>query len=337
MGIYLRRTIKGRGKMKLRFIQSSVKEAIDNLPSGLCFFDSNGMLVLCNKVMHRLSFALTGRDLQTMSDLNSALNMPQEEGFALRDGEVFLFKDGTAWQFRSSVVHDFLGNTYIEYVAANVTKLYEKQKSLTYSRIEQEKLASHMRQIVDNITAITREEEILTMKMQIHNEVGWCLQSLRQFHAEGCPLEEKPAIAAGLNKIAGILQGEIGHDDEADALSELCRSAASLGVDIAIEGDFPEDEVLEILLVAAIRECVTNTLRHAVGDRVLAVITDGENFIHARISNNGKQPEKTIVEGGGFASLRRRIEKAGGKMEVQSLPNFALNISLPREEGSLNL
>ncbi len=337
MGIYLCRTMKNRGRMKLPFIQSSFKEAIDNLPSGICFFNKNGMLVLCNKVMHRLSFELTGRDLQTMSDLNSALHILPEQSSALRDGEVFLLDDGTAWQFRRGVVTDFLGNTYTEYVAANVTELYKKQKSLTHSKAEQEKLAEYIRQIVDNVTAITREEEIITMKMQIHNEVGWCLQSLRQYHAEGCPLEEKAAITAGLNKIVGILQGEIGHDDETDILSELRRSAACLGVSIDIEGVFPEDEVLETLLAAAIRECVTNTLRHAEGDRVSAALSYNENSVNALITNNGKQPDKVIVEGGGFAGLRRRVEKAGGKMAIQSLPSFALSISLPIEKGGVKL
>lgn len=43
--------------------RSAVKEAFDNLPSGICFFDKNGMVTLCNYQMHRLVFALSGRDL----------------------------------------------------------------------------------------------------------------------------------------------------------------------------------------------------------------------------------------------------------------------------------
>ena len=98
------------------------------------------------------------------------------------------------WQFSNRTVNDVFGNTYTEYVAVNITELSEKQKELRHSNAEQKKLAAHMRRIIDNVTAIVREEEILSMKMRIHNQVGWCLQSLRQYYAGGCLAEEKGAI-----------------------------------------------------------------------------------------------------------------------------------------------
>lgn len=63
---------------RLGHLQSSIKEAVDNLPSGVCFFDKNGFVVLCNRTMYRLAFAITGRDLQTFSELENALrNLPE--------------------------------------------------------------------------------------------------------------------------------------------------------------------------------------------------------------------------------------------------------------------
>ena len=49
---------------------------------------------------------------------------------------------------------------------------------------------------------------------------------------------------------------------------------------------------------------------------------------------NGAVPKEKITEGGGLSMLRRRIEKAGGKMEVWSIPRFKLIISLPEQEGA---
>ena len=43
-----------------------VKEAFDNLPSGICFFDKNGMVKLCNYQMHRLVFALHRPDVERL-------------------------------------------------------------------------------------------------------------------------------------------------------------------------------------------------------------------------------------------------------------------------------
>ena len=54
------------------------------------------------------------------------------------------------------------------------------------------------------------------------------------------------------------------------------------------------------------------------------------------ITNNGKRPDGPIVEGGGLSTLRRRVERAGGTMVVQSLPIFKLTVTVPREkEGVL--
>lgn len=48
------------------------------------------------------------------------------------------------------------------------------------------------------------------------------------------------------------------------------------------------------------------------------------------IYNNGQPPEKEIREGGGLTNLRHRIETEGGRMLVQSFPEFALVIEIPK-------
>jgi hypothetical protein len=41
---------------------TSIKEAFDNLPTGVCFFNEVGLPVLCNRTMQRFSFAVCGKD-----------------------------------------------------------------------------------------------------------------------------------------------------------------------------------------------------------------------------------------------------------------------------------
>ena len=50
--------MQGLGRRYL--LRRTVKDAFDNLPSGICFFDSNGIAVLCNKQMDRLIYELKG-------------------------------------------------------------------------------------------------------------------------------------------------------------------------------------------------------------------------------------------------------------------------------------
>ncbi len=54
----------------------SIKEATDKLPMGICFADPDGRIILCNNRMRRLSFALSGHELQITEDLEAALARP---------------------------------------------------------------------------------------------------------------------------------------------------------------------------------------------------------------------------------------------------------------------
>ena len=55
-----------------RSLRRASKESVDNLPSGICFADSNGVIVLCNRQKHRLCPDLMGRDLQYLDELRAA-------------------------------------------------------------------------------------------------------------------------------------------------------------------------------------------------------------------------------------------------------------------------
>lgn len=315
--------------MKKRLSKSAIKGAFDNLPVGICFFDQNGISVLCNRQMHRLAFTMTGRDLQLCSELTEALaHIEEREGF-MRDGSAVLFPDGTVWQFQQRTVT--ADDAYLQFIAVDSTEVYKRKKDLEISTARQAEVVAGLRSIMSNVVSITREEEILTMKMFVHDKLGWFLQRLRRYKAEADHSVNKAEIAHALTSVAGALHGEIGHDDVIDPLTELCRVASSLGVTVTITGvalaNCPEKDLIQDV----IRECVTNTIRHAEGDKVFVSITRENGNVTARVTNNGRQPEAEITEGGGLSSLRRQIEKAGGMMLIQSVPEYILTVTLPSE------
>jgi len=117
-----------------------------------------------------------------------------------------------------------------------------------------------------------------------------------------------------------------------DEWEQLQSRARDLGVELDIGGELPEHEILRHLVVLSVRECVTNCVRHARGDKVFVRITPSRDGIICRITNNGKAPTQSIVEGGGLSGLRRRIEREGGNMKLQSSPAFALIVTLPLKE-----
>ena len=103
---------------------TSIKEAFDNLPTGVCFFNQAGLPVLCNRTMHRFSFAVCGRDVQFITDLQDCLSedfIPLEG--AEKSGKIFTLSDGSAWQLeKRSILHES-GETYTQYITLDVTQL----------------------------------------------------------------------------------------------------------------------------------------------------------------------------------------------------------------------
>ena len=81
----------------------------------------------------------------------------------------------------------------------------------------------------------------------------------------------------------------------------------------------------------AIREAMTNAIRHA-GANELTVQTEiQENTLYAVIKNNGSRPIASISEGSGLSTLRSRIERAGGNMEIRCSDGVELHIEIPRK------
>lgn len=53
------------------------------------------------------------------------------------------------------------------------------------------------------------------------------------------------------------------------------------------------------------------------------------------ITNNGKLPEGVVVPKGGLLNLLRYVADCGGKMKIESLPQYVLSIELPSKNGEI--
>ena len=106
-----------------------------------------------------------------------------------------------------------------------------------------------------------------------------------------------------------------------------------MNVELAFDGEIPDDESVRRLLILACRECVTNCVKHAGGDRVLVKITPQNGYCFVSLTNNGAAPDGEITEGGGLSSLRKSVENAGGKMNILHFPDFELQLLLKKGEA----
>lgn len=318
--------------------RSSVKEGFDNLPSAICFAGQSGIIMLCNRQMHRLCHILMGMDLQQISELRHALDEPQPAVEIVDEkARIYRFPDHTLWQFAETPITDVDGNSYIQVQAIDVTELHEKRAELERENRELAEANQRAKELYAELDQIVREKETLAMKIRVHDDMGQCLLSTQNLLTQDSSLED---FRSGGRRWAQTLQritaAEHGPDarrgGNSDLLSELMASAAEIGVRVQLQGELPELEENARLMIAAMRECVTNTVRHAGGTEMTVRITQTQKADVAVITNNGKAPESEIVEGGGLSGLRRSVENRNGTMMVGSEPAFRLSIVLPREE-----
>ena len=315
---------------------SSIKEAFDNLPTAVCFFNESGLPVLCNLAMQRFSFAVCGKDVQFITDLESFLSddfVPVAE--VRKDGKVFILDDGSAWRLEKRTFTHESGESYTQYIAADVTDLQKSRVELTKENEQLRYVQAELKRLSANVVAITREEEILNTKMRVHDEMGKCLVAAQKYLKTDCTESIPDSLAAAWQRAVSMLKYSNDTPDE-DMLSQIRKTCKFVKVDFVQTGELPKEERIAYLLTCAVRECVTNAVRYAAATELYADFTENEHTATVMVTNNGTAPESEIVEGGGLSTLRRRVERAGGTMIVQSAPRFQLTVSIPKEkEGVL--
>ena len=318
---------------KTSITPGSIREAADNLPSGLCICHMNGLPVLINRKMTELSRVLTGRDL-----LSGELFWKELEGFtdqrgirktAHGDELIFILPDESVWQFsRTETMAD--GSIYVQTVAAEITDIYRLTEELAQQNEVLDGQHRRLKKLKEDIIQITQEEEVLASKVSIHDELGRCVLASRLALAQEQPAEALDTVAVmwmqTAERLATIAQDAQQAGD--NTLSQLTSAAAALGCAIDLDGKLPENGDTAYLLLTAVREAVTNAVRHAGADRVMVRLREEGDTLTAVITDNGTAQAVSVTEGGGLGSLRRKVEQAGGEMEIKCEAGVSLHLRL---------
>lgn len=313
----------------------SIKESFDNLPSGVCYFNEAGLPVLCNRTMHRFSFAVCGKDVQYITDLEScfAKDFVSSAG-VYKDGNVFILPDRKAWKIEKRSIADEKGNIYTQYVATDVTDLNRNREELMKENEQLRKVRAELKKLSANVVAVTREEEILNTKMRVHDEMGRCLIEAQKYLQEDQEESIPDSVALSWKRAVSMVKYNNDIPNE-DMLSQIRKACESMKLAFIKNGNLPKQEKVAYIFTCAIRECVTNAVRYAKADNLYATFSENENEFTVTVTNDGIKPEKEIVEGGGLSTLRRRVERIGGFMRIDSKPQFMLTVTVPKEKEGI--
>lgn len=323
-------------KNKKNRIARQIRTAIDSYPDGICFAAVDGRPILANRRINAVCSALTGhtitnaevmwRELGQQSDKEDVL--PEEPG--AEDRHICCLPNETVWQFRRQTL-SVNGMPIRQYDAVDITELYQYQKQLRASNIRVAQMHDRQRELLQNIVENNLEKELLRAKMRIHGDFGRLLIMTKNELTDESREEDRSRLfTAWENVIADMENSALSHrTSESSPESELVQVADMIGCRLEFIGEQPRERKALLLLYAAIREALTNAVRHAGADRLTIAMTETEREYHAEIRNNGRRVS-SIQEGGGLGDLRRRLEQEGAAMEIRCEDGVALCLTIPK-------
>lgn len=333
IAVWLLRNIHHHEKVQITTM--SVKEATDSLPIGICWYVPGGIVLLANHAMEAFCEKATGGLLQSGEELwEQLLTGKLQDGcqtLIIGGDVVTILPDGTAWNLRNETV-PYEKHSVCMLLALDVTETYRKTLDLQKKQEKLKALGKRLDKVNQEIVALTTEREILNARVQMHDELGNNLLSIKRFMLHGGTQEERAVLMESLGHNLSFLKNDR-PSPVRDEYELMIETAARLGVSVSVTGELPQTEPHKHILATAIHECFTNALRHAHGDELRICITQEDAYILAVFENNGQQPTGEIHEKGGLFSLRALTERAGGHMNIRISPSFAIVLELPKEAG----
>lgn len=171
-------------KKKNMFTYGAIKESLDALPDGVCFFASDGRPLLVNTQMNRISGELFHTEV-----LNARLFWIQLKGKLGKNVKGILHArpmvivrtgDGKIWEFHRNVLK--AGSSQIhEMLAYDITRQYELARELDERNQKLSRINERLQLYSREVERITAENEILTAKIQVHDNVGRSLLAFRSY------------------------------------------------------------------------------------------------------------------------------------------------------------
>ena len=321
--------------MKKKTSAKMIKKAIDSYPGGICFSALDGRVILVNEKMNQLMLELTGHtilnakvaweELTNFANNGKAekLNQswlpkdPDNENGSTHQQLFFRFSDSSVWRFELR----FLDSNTVQIEAAEITELYRLSEELYENTIRLQDMQKRQKALLDSIVEVNLNKEILAAKMHIHDELGHCLLATTKAITEDRRWNSTIQDFSNISTVWTV--------PDSSLQSELMQVAELIGCKVTFLGEQPKSRKALQLLYAAVREALTNAVRHADATELTVKIKQDKQRYHIEISDNGGVSVSSITEGNGLSALRQRLEQEGATLKVLCDNSVSLLVDIP--------
>ena len=314
---------------------ASIKEGLDRLPAGLCYHNKDGVPKLINHHMDNLCRIITGEPLfdanRFWSKLQDGKVLPGNISQQTGDNPIVTVPDNSTLSF-TKIEREIAGEKLFEIRATDITRQFALNNMLRKSNNELRELNSRLQEYGENVYDITREREILTAKVNIHDMLGKAQLATKRYIENSDSHISKDELIDMWNGTLYLFDGGFAETSDDVSLDELYDAAKIMGIRLIIDGKVPKDKRLLRFIMSGARESLTNAVHHAKASELKVKLYSTYSHFIVEYTNDGLQPNEAVSEGGGLSSLRQSVEAAGGIMETDIFPKFILRLKIPSKE-----
>lgn len=270
---------------------------------------------------------------------------------------VLLTPEGAAWQFSRRLL-TVEGAELVELIAADITQEYALVRELEERNRRLEGVNERLRAYGRDISRLTRDEEVLSAKVRVHDEVGRALIALRVYEQQEPGQRDRAQLIDLWRRVTSLLEGASGAEATTDEWELLCEAALAIDVRLELAGELPATEEQRQLVVMLVHECLNNAVRHGGAHTVQVACSTSDDAMPPKasvasplrdtgsgrggttldqrrptslrvvVTNDGSTPAATPQLTGGLAHVRSAVERAHGMLDVQWEPQVAVEMRM---------
>jgi signal transduction histidine kinase len=238
------------------------------------------------------------------------------------------------------IVQYFFVNTLVVLLA--LVAFYTLKKQMVTS-VRLEAALNKLKVQSEQLKGLAVVEERNRMAAEMHDTVGHTLTAavLTLEAAEGLVSEPlaaqklhqgKEQVRRGLAKLrASVKVVRAGNEavfaDALDKLLQEIRLDTGFDIHVVSESEIDLTPLQAGILLSAVKECVTNAIRHGHATGADILIGEHNGQLRLTFTDNGSGTDD-IKFGSGLSIMRERMQSVGGTLEIESAPGEGFTISL---------
>ena len=234
------------------------------------------------------------------------------------------------WKFSEKEITTTSGDRFFQFLASEVSELYRNKVLLKEENQKLQEMSVAMKELSKNVITLTREEEMLSMKMRVHDNLGYSVLAAQRMLMRESETDQDIFFSQWkqtldlLNKDNESVEGEQLH-------RQVQERAEILGVKIIYTGEKVWESHISELMDIILLEALSNCVRHAGASELYVKSGSEEQELIIVITDNGQKTEKNVKEGGGLSGIRKRVEQCGGTLKICAESKFSMTVKIPKE------